>query len=72
MGRTHEDIKIFIRDTLQSGISNEEESIHETGLIQRWIEVGDQDVQFWFENGVLTSIDWFVAFDANDRPIWPP
>lgn len=35
------------------------------------VSVTEWCMNFWFEGGILTSIQWSVPFDDNDREIWP-
>ena len=71
IGKEESEIKRFIQKNLKAKISEEDGCIHENGDIQRWIEIKELNIAFWFLNGILYLIDWFCDWIDNETPNWP-
>lgn len=71
IGKSKEDLKLFIKEELNGVISEEDGCEHEDGHIQEWIEVDSHSVSFWFRNDALYQIDWMCDWVDDETPKWP-
>ena len=70
IGKRKEEIRLFVKEELNSVISEADGCDHEDGLIQEWIYVDSLWVSFWFQNDSLYQVDWMCDWVDNENPKW--
>lgn len=70
IGSSKDGIRAFIKNKLNSEITEESGCEHEDGDIQEWIEVDKKSLCFWFMNNSLYQICWSCEWVNNDMPKW--
>jgi hypothetical protein len=62
-------VRKFVSDRLVATVSEEDGCLHDDGVEQSWLEVGERNVCFWFHDEVLYMIEWMGGW-IDDTPQW--